>query len=43
METTPARDPRFVPLTMTARSELNASGAVRLAPDAFAFGNKTTP
>jgi hypothetical protein len=42
-EATPARDPRFVPFTMTVRSELNAPGPARLAPDAFAVGKKTTP
>jgi len=34
---------RFVPFTMTARSELNASGRTRLSPDAFAAAKKTTP
>jgi len=42
-EAAPPRDPRFVPFTMTARSEANISGPARLSPDAFAAAKKTTP
>jgi hypothetical protein len=42
-EAAPPRDPRFVPFTMTARSELNASGPALLSSDAFAAAKKTTP
>ena len=42
-EAAPPRDPRFVPFTMTARSELNACGPTRLSPDAFGAPKKTTP
>ena len=42
-EAAPARDPRFVPFTMTARSELNAPGAALHSSDAFAAAKKTPP
>jgi hypothetical protein len=42
-EAAPPRDPRFVPFTMTARSELNAPGPALLSSDAFAAAKKTTP
>jgi hypothetical protein len=42
-EAAPPRDPRFVPFTMTARSEPRASGPARLSPDASAAAKKTTP
>lgn len=42
-EAAPPRDPRFVPFTMTARAELDASGLARLSPDAIAVAKKTAP
>jgi hypothetical protein len=42
-EAAPARDSRFVPFTMTARSELNAPGPARLSPEGFGAPKKTTP
>jgi len=41
-EVPPRRDPRFVPFTMAAGSEVNAAASAPVAPDALTVSTKAT-